>query len=560
MRALCLILLVRRAAGEQMLIDVDPVEPNQRALRSVKRGGSEWATNSAALKADLLANYPEKSNIAPPLTEPVSVQFKPISINDIDTVGHTFSIYGWWRIWWSDERLAWNASEYGGVDSIYFTGSKAEGERRIWMPDLGVYESVGGPLSTVQDISIRALPDGSLYICQPSIYTVPCGYDHIERDFPFDENKCGGVNSFTYGSWAHGSEVMSLRPATGGQGDRATRAERASLQADSTADPLPVQCDEFTQRVDYKLKRINVVFSVQTYGSADVVDPVSYPTLAFEFVLVRSTASSSGRINVGIVWPLILTCLLSIVVQCAPEDRVSTGVTCLLAESALYLVVASSLSEPGRISQLFFNFFVITFLATICGLLSTLMNNAVNDIDWKKLPEEEKTDLLARIVGHVMKARRMKGRVQAVAELVQQRLRSPSVETAQVVPIDGSEGVPQGEMDAPSTSGETDGPGTTGRETSSQRRLSTQRSSLSDGAVRDRIQRCIEMLPMLREHTWLLNCCVFFVLLLSLMVFCVQWFAWRDEYMSKNYKWLCDPHEQGCNRNALPHIVYSESM
>ena len=105
MRALCLILLVRRAAGEQMLIDVDPVEPNQRALRSVKRGGSEWATNSAALKADLLANYPEKSNIAPPLTEPVSVQFKPISINDIDTVGHTFSIYGWWRIWWSDERL-----------------------------------------------------------------------------------------------------------------------------------------------------------------------------------------------------------------------------------------------------------------------------------------------------------------------------------------------------------------------------------------------------------------------------------------------------------------------
>ena len=30
--------------------------------------------------------------------------------------------------------------------------------------------------------------------------------------------------------------------------------------------------------------------------------------------------------------------------------------------------------------------------------------------------------------------------------------------------------------------------------------------------------------------------------------------------MSKNYKWLCNPHEQGCNRNALPHIVYSESM
>ena len=443
------------------------------------------------------------------------------------------------------------------MDTVYFTGSKAEGERRVWMPDLGVYESVGGPLSTVQDINIRALSDGSLYICQPSIYTVPCAYNEIKTKFPFDQNKCGGVNRFTLGSWVHSSQVISLRPAMVGQGELATRAERASLEADASVRPEPVQCDAFTQRADYKLKRINVEFSVQMYGS---LRDVSYPTLAFEFVLVRSTASSVGRINIGIVWPLILTCLLSIVVQCAPEDRVSTGVTCLLAESALYLVVASSLSEPGRISQLFFNFFVITFLATICGLLSTLMNNAVNDIDWKKLPEEEKTDLLARIVGHVMKARRMKRRVQAVAELVQQRLRSPSVETAQVVPIDGSEGVPQGEMDAPSTSGETDGPGTTGRETSSQRRLSTQRSSLSDGAVRDRIQRCIEMLPMLREHTWLLNCCVFFVLLLSLMVFCVQWFAWRDEYMSKNYKWLCSPHEQGCNRNALPHIVYSESM
>ena len=114
---------VRPPEGRVESIALDGSAPPFRVLvsfRGWRKWGSEWAANTAALKADLLANYPDDSNIVPPLNDdPVSVnvQFMPISINSIDTVGHTFSIFGWWRIWWSDERLAWNASQYGGVDS-----------------------------------------------------------------------------------------------------------------------------------------------------------------------------------------------------------------------------------------------------------------------------------------------------------------------------------------------------------------------------------------------------------------------------------------------------------
>ena len=577
MRALrlALLALVRSAAGEQMTIDAEmrsPVEPAQRALRSVKRWGSEWAANTAALKADLLANYPDDSNIVPPLDdEPVSVnvQFMPISINSVDTVGHTFSIFGWWRIWWSDERLAWNASQYGGVDTVYFTGSKAEGERRVWMPDLGVYESVGGPLSTVQDINIRALSDGSLYICQPSIYTVPCAYNEIKTEFPFDQNKCGGVNRFTLGSWVHSSQVISLRPAMVGQGELATRAERASLEADASVRPEPVQCDAFTQRADYKLKRINVEFSVQMYGS---LRDVSYPTLAFEFVLVRSTADSSGRINVGIVWPLFLTCLLSIVVPyLAPDECINTGVTCLLAESALFLVTASSLTEPGRITQLFFNLFVITFFATVCGMLSTVINNAVKKI--RKMEPEEKEKLLVWWEENVNRARRLKAQVRGAGG----RLRSTSsTSTSTQESASPNQIVPFSEpgMDAESVHGEETDEGSLSRqETHPEREVDEtlvdsegtgqehprpelerrQSTSLSDDAIRQFFLSLIEKkLPALQQHMILLKSVFFFVLIVSWLIFFCEWMVWRDDYYAGNKRWI--------KENArCPEIVYCDS-
>ena len=33
----------------------------------------------------------------------------------------------WFRLWWKDTRLAWNASEHGGVSTVYYQADQIAG-------------------------------------------------------------------------------------------------------------------------------------------------------------------------------------------------------------------------------------------------------------------------------------------------------------------------------------------------------------------------------------------------------------------------------------------------
>lgn len=68
-------------------------------------------------------------------TQPVEVlfDFELITIREVNAKDQTISVYGWIRQRWNNPLLQWNASEYGGIDSIQTSANS------VWVPDILIY-------------------------------------------------------------------------------------------------------------------------------------------------------------------------------------------------------------------------------------------------------------------------------------------------------------------------------------------------------------------------------------------------------------------------------------
>ena len=64
------------------------------------------------------------------------------------------------RLSWTDERLAWNASEWGGITQLHFMGASLPAGAdvtEIWLPDVQPYNSFTGIHNTL-DPSVNRVP------------------------------------------------------------------------------------------------------------------------------------------------------------------------------------------------------------------------------------------------------------------------------------------------------------------------------------------------------------------------------------------------------------------
>jgi hypothetical protein len=60
----------------------------------------------------------------------VSTKFVPMSILDFDIASQTFSILGYFRVWWRDELLTWNEEHYSQTNTVKIP------IKEIWTPRL----------------------------------------------------------------------------------------------------------------------------------------------------------------------------------------------------------------------------------------------------------------------------------------------------------------------------------------------------------------------------------------------------------------------------------------
>lgn len=83
---------------------------------------------------------------------------------------------------WHDYRLAWNTSEYHGIDLIRVPYNT------VWLPDIVLENNIDGKFDVAYYANVLIGSDGSMYWLPPAIYRSTCAIEITY--FPFDWQNC----------------------------------------------------------------------------------------------------------------------------------------------------------------------------------------------------------------------------------------------------------------------------------------------------------------------------------------------------------------------------------
>lgn len=100
---------------------------------------------------------------------------------------------------WSDNKLAWNESDYGGITEIHLPHDK------IWRPDVILYNNAD-TLASLSQISTQMsiTNNGNVTWLSTNIFKSSCSINVFY--FPFDTQNC----SLSFASWTYDNSGINL--------------------------------------------------------------------------------------------------------------------------------------------------------------------------------------------------------------------------------------------------------------------------------------------------------------------------------------------------------------
>ncbi|XP_068600523.1 neuronal acetylcholine receptor subunit alpha-7-like [Brachionichthys hirsutus] len=301
------------------------------------------------LYQDLMADYNELvrpvANDSQPLT--VSVGLNLMQILDVDETTQILTTNIWLQMYWDNDYLQWNPSEYPGVNNLRFP------DNLIWKPDIVLFNSADERLDSTFHTNILVNSSGSCSYVPPGIFRSICSID--VRWFPFDVQRC----ELKFGSWTHGAISLDLK----------------MIEADITG---------YTANAEWELVEVPGQINQRSYDCCEDM----YPEVTFTIVMRRRTLYYSLNLLV----PSILISTLALLVFLLPADsgeKISLGITVLLSLTIFMMLVsgvmpATSESVP-LIAQYFAAIMVIVALSVIATVLVLRCHH--HDPDGSKMPE-----------------------------------------------------------------------------------------------------------------------------------------------------------------------------
>ena len=303
-------------------LDSRSAAPLERGRRLASGRGMAFTANTTALKEFLLAGY--DASTPPPFdaagrAPQVQVQCSLQKLLEISTFAQEIMLYGWWRHFWTDERLAWDAAAWGGVDFLTFPIHPALGGT-IWGPDTLLYDSM-----KTEDIipfgMASVYPSGAVFFSTPRVHTIPCTM--LIADFPFDTQRCG----FLLGSWSYHGLITDVVP-------RLLGANGTFISA------MAVEPGVFKPHTEFALTTIATNHYEFFYSCC--VEP--YPIISYELALTRAARPYFN----GIILPLILsTCagFVAFITNPHAGERIGLGITVLLVIGVIYSIADAILPK-----------------------------------------------------------------------------------------------------------------------------------------------------------------------------------------------------------------------
>ncbi|XP_067679584.1 neuronal acetylcholine receptor subunit beta-4-like [Haliotis asinina] len=278
----------------------------------------------------------------------VNVIFYPQYIISLDEREQVLTSSGWVDLWWTDTRLTWNASSYGGIDRMYVN------QNMIWIPDIITENSVAGfyILGSGQDF-VLVHSSGEVEWSPGNVYKTVCEIDVVT--FPFDSQQC----FLNFSSWMYFKDAVTL------------------VVTDDS-----VNMDFFQSNSEWILSNISILETDFVYQDVDG----SQGGIVFVLKLKRYSAFYVLKI---IIPAIILSVLNSFVFIVPPEsgEKVSMSVTTMLSLT-VFLSYIGDITPNNSESIPIIALFVVLHLAL--GAFSIICNILILNIHYKATKEKAK--------------------------------------------------------------------------------------------------------------------------------------------------------------------------
>ncbi|CAF99917.1 unnamed protein product, partial [Tetraodon nigroviridis] len=277
---------------------------------------------------------------------PVELHLSLMQIIDLDEKNQILTTNVFLQMTWNDYYLAWEASEYAGVDTMRLPS------HLVWKPDILLYNSADGRFDATYQPNVVVRSSGDCLYVPPMILKSTCRID--VRWFPFDVQKC----ELKFGSWSYGRSALDLQ---------VTEADISS----------------YTPSGEWDLIAVNGRVNQKQYQCCEE----TYPDVTFTVVMRRRTLYY--RIN--LLLPCVLISTLALLVFVLPADsgeKISLAVFMLLVAE---IMPPTSDSVP-IIAQYFATIMVIVGLSVIATVLVLQYHH--HDPHGEKMPKWTRVFLL----------------------------------------------------------------------------------------------------------------------------------------------------------------------
>ncbi|XP_046576130.1 neuronal acetylcholine receptor subunit alpha-7-like [Haliotis rubra] len=163
-----------------------------------------------AMASDVIRLFDDKVNknnvnVKPLLNQTetmhVNLSFNLVSITEFNEVDQRFSCNAWLDVYWKDELLVWNSSEYGDLKMVWPPNDK------VWRPSLAV-ANIHNDFKTLEIKSgiVMLQNDGTAKWAPGEAFQTFCKVDI--SSYPFDKQRC----DIEFFIWGMGLDEVVLHP------------------------------------------------------------------------------------------------------------------------------------------------------------------------------------------------------------------------------------------------------------------------------------------------------------------------------------------------------------
>ncbi|RWS22863.1 acetylcholine receptor subunit alpha-like protein, partial [Leptotrombidium deliense] len=245
--------------------------------------------------------------------------------------------------WW-DNKLQWEKSKYGDVETLYVPAE------HVWQPDIVLFNNADGNYEVTMSTKARVYHTGEVVWKPPAMYKSTCEID-VEW-FPFDVQSC----PLKFGSWTYDGYEVDLR--------------HVLQENDSSEVALGVDMSEFYKSVEWDILLVPAKYDNEYFDCC----PEPYPHITFNITMRRKTLFYT----VNLIIPVVGISFLTLLVFYLPSDsgeKVTLSISILVSLTLFFLLLAeiippTSLAVPLLGKYLLFTMILVTL--SICVTVGVL--------------------------------------------------------------------------------------------------------------------------------------------------------------------------------------------